>query len=354
MKLAVIIPVYNAEQIIKRAVLSVDTKSDYEIICVNDGSTDHTKNVLTELQKEHKNIKVIQQDNQGAARSRNVGLEAMSDDVEAFLFLDADDEFLPSRIDLMVEAFQQNVETDIVIGQIARDINGEWKVISAHKSIVTNELVTLDCKPEILQSIGPGAKLFSAKYAGCRFDEDVVFCEEHTFIVKAFSKARDIKLIPQMVYGYNEREGSITAQRADTFLPYMSDALKVRQRVMEQLLLIDEKTYYSYRMDNLIVSYLIQAHLIKNSRVTQSLMDSVIDYIRAMQYTHYSGEAMFRIVKAVEQSATHWTKDLYNQWRKALGEVGIGRPGFIRFKILVMPQRASFSGKQSLKRILNK
>ncbi|MCP6280356.1 hypothetical protein NL459_27395, partial [Klebsiella pneumoniae] len=81
------------------------------------------------------------------------------------------------------------------------------------------------------------------------------------------------------------------------------------------------------------MSYLIQAHLIKNSRVTQSLMDSVIDYIRAMQYTHYSGEAMFRIVKAVEQSATHWTKDLYNQWRKALGEVGIGRPGFIRFKI---------------------
>lgn len=50
---------------------------------------------------------MINQDNQGAARSRNVGLEAMSDDVEGFLFLDADDEFLPSRIDLMVEAFQK-------------------------------------------------------------------------------------------------------------------------------------------------------------------------------------------------------------------------------------------------------
>ena len=97
-------------------------------------------------------------------------------------------------------------------------------------------------KPDILQSIGPGAKLFSSKYAGLRFDEDVVFCEEHTFIVKAFSKARDIQLIPNIVYGYNEREGSVTAQRADTFLPYMSDALKVRQRVMELLLLLDEKS----------------------------------------------------------------------------------------------------------------
>ena len=196
--------------------------------------------------------------------------------------------------------------------------------------------------------------MFSAKYAGLRFDEDVVFCEEHTYIVRAFSKARDIQLIPNIVYGYNEREGSVTAQRADTFLPYMKDALKVRQRVMDLLLLTDEKTYYSYRMDNLIVSYLIQAHLMKNSQMTQSLMDSVISYIHSMQHTHYSGNAMFRIVRAVEQSATNWTKDLYQQWRKALSEVGIGRPGYLRFKVSVLPKRVSFSGKQSLKRVLRK
>ena len=58
---------------------------------------------------------------------------------------------------------------------------------------------------------------------------------------------------------------------------------------MELLLLIEEKTYYSYRMDNLIVSYLIQAHLMKNSQMTQSFMDSVTTYIKAMQHTHYSG-----------------------------------------------------------------
>ena len=134
----------------------------------------------------------------------------------------------------------------------------------------------------------------------------------------------------------------------------MSDALKVRQRVMELLLLLDEKIYYSYRMDNLIVSYLIQAHLKKNNKMTQSLLESVIAYMKAMQHTHYSGEAMFRIVRAVEQSATHWTKPLYLQWKKALSEVGIGRPGLIRFKLQVIPKKLSFSGKESLKRIFKK
>ena len=111
---------------------------------------------------------------------------------------------------------------------------------------------------------------------------------------------------------------------------------------MELLLLLDEKIYYSYRMDNLIVSYLIQAHLKKNNKITQSLLESVIAYMKAMQHTHYSGEAMFRIVRAVEQSATHWTKPLYLQWKKALSEVGIGRPGLIRFKLQVIPKRYPF------------
>ena len=86
----------------------------------------------------------------------------MSEDVDAFLFLDADDEFLPSRIDLMVNAFNKNKETDIVIGQMAEDVNGEWQVISTHQSMVKDAIVTLDRKPDILQSIGPGAKLFSS------------------------------------------------------------------------------------------------------------------------------------------------------------------------------------------------
>ncbi|MEJ7501083.1 glycosyltransferase family 2 protein, partial [Staphylococcus pasteuri] len=89
-----------------------------------------------------------------------------------------------------------------------------------HEDIHREAMVSLAEAPEILQSIGPGGKLFKAKFNTLRFDEDVVFCEEHTFVTRAYLMSRDIQLVPFIVYGYNEREGSITDQRADTFISY--------------------------------------------------------------------------------------------------------------------------------------
>lgn len=270
------------------------------------------------------------------------------------MFLDADDQFLPGKMDQMIQYYEKNDHLDIVIGQIGRGMHGDWKVIPTHEDIHREAMVSLAEAPEILQSIGPGGKLFKAKFNTLRFDEDVVFCEEHTFVTRAYLMSRDIQLVPFIVYGYNEREGSITDQRADTFISYLEDARKVRREVMDMLLLVKEKAYYSYRMDDLIVSYLIQAYLIKYSKVTLQIIDKITQYIRDMQHTNYSGEALFRIVQAVEQSATHWTRETYELWRHTLIEVGIGRPGFLRFQAQIMPKKLVFSGKQSLKRMMNK
>ena len=54
------------------------------------------------MKKEVKHLIVYHQDNQGAAKSRNMGLSAMSDDIDAFMFLDADDQFLPGKMYEMI------------------------------------------------------------------------------------------------------------------------------------------------------------------------------------------------------------------------------------------------------------
>ena len=91
MKLSIIIPVYNTEKYIKQCIESVTAIKDIEteIIVVNDGSTDSSKDILEEYTEKNDRIKVITQKNQGASAARNTGIKASTGDY--IYFLDSDD-----------------------------------------------------------------------------------------------------------------------------------------------------------------------------------------------------------------------------------------------------------------------
>ena len=72
------------------------------------------------------------------------------------------------------------------------------------------------------------------------------------------------------------------------------------------------------------------------------MLESVIAYMKAMQHTHYSGELCFELLELLNRVQHIGQKPLYLQWKKALSEVGIGRPGLIRFKLQVIPKRYPF------------
>ena len=91
MKLSIIIPAYNTEKYIKQCIDSVINiwNIENEIIVVNDGSTDRTKDILKEYTENNDRIKVITQENQGASAARNTGIKASIGDY--IYFLDSDD-----------------------------------------------------------------------------------------------------------------------------------------------------------------------------------------------------------------------------------------------------------------------
>ena len=94
--ISVIIPVYNASAYLSQCIQSVlnQTLSELEIICINDGSTDDSLMILKKFQATDPRIKIINQVNQGVARSRNRGIECAIG--EYIAFLDADD-YLPDE-----------------------------------------------------------------------------------------------------------------------------------------------------------------------------------------------------------------------------------------------------------------
>ena len=99
MKLSIIIPVYNQEELIDKCLDSIPLKENIEIIVVNDASTDETSNnVLKYMFNSNKKIKLINcKENRGAGISRNIGLdEAVG---EYVMFLDSDDYIYTKRFD---------------------------------------------------------------------------------------------------------------------------------------------------------------------------------------------------------------------------------------------------------------
>lgn len=90
-KISVIIPVYNAEKYLKKCLDSVinQTLDDVEIICINDGSTDNSLNILNEYNKKYKNFKLINQENKGVIYTRIKGYKNATG--EYIAWLDNDD-----------------------------------------------------------------------------------------------------------------------------------------------------------------------------------------------------------------------------------------------------------------------
>ncbi len=94
MLVSIIIPVYNRAQSIRRAIQSIlaQTYSNFEIIVIDDGSTDDLLSVLAEFPL----VRLFRQSNQGVSSARNVGIKAAKGEWVAFL--DSDDEWLPTKL----------------------------------------------------------------------------------------------------------------------------------------------------------------------------------------------------------------------------------------------------------------
>ena len=134
-KISIIIPLYNKEHSIRRAISSILVQSvqDFEIIVVNDGSTDMSLDVVNNINDER--ITIIDQPNTGVSSARNRGIAFARG--KYIVFLDADDIFSPSAFDIIDE----RIKADVIVGDFIQT-DGRGKVVRTLNNrisgIVTN------------------------------------------------------------------------------------------------------------------------------------------------------------------------------------------------------------------------
>ena len=112
--ISIIIPVYNVEKYLRQCLDSVvnQTCNNFEVICVNDGSTDKSFEILQEYEKKHSNFRIYTQENKGLGTTRNVGVGYATGDY--LYFLDSDDYMELTLIEEVTKIITENPNIDII------------------------------------------------------------------------------------------------------------------------------------------------------------------------------------------------------------------------------------------------
>lgn len=226
-KVSVIIPCYNSESFLDRCLRKLlDTKfSDFEIICINDGSKDNTLKKLSEYSKKYKNIKIIDQVNQGQAVARNNAVKEAKG--EYIAFVDSDDFTKSEILEKMYEQAVKN-NSELVYCDYY-EYYGE-----NNTKLYKNKYTEDKQKNAILANFAPWGKLYKAdffKKNKFQFLPGKLF-EDIAVVPIIAALAKNPTYLEEPLYFYNmENDSSI---RRKTYNKKLEDIIYVADYLYEE------------------------------------------------------------------------------------------------------------------------
>ena len=202
--ISIIIPMFNSEETISRTIDSIlaQTYKNFEIIIVNDGSTDNSKEIVESYKKSYKNIILINDKNFGPSHARNIGIKKSKYDY--IMFIDADDTIEKTCLTDMVKYLD---DYDLVISGFTRILSN--KKITYVPKLNSNNTEEFLIKNHIFWS--PCFKLFNKNLISNYFDESLVISEDLKFWVYNAKNFNRFKYIEKSYYNYYLNFQSSTA-----------------------------------------------------------------------------------------------------------------------------------------------
>ncbi len=304
-KVSVIIPTYNREKVLSRAVKSVlnQTFTDFEILVVDDGSTDNTKNIIQELQRQDKRIKYFRYTpNKGGNVARNLGIKKSIGKYIAFL--DSDDEWLPEGLEERMKIFDQLPdEYGLVYCQsIKKKLNSEQIIpkrgIKENESVIKylfkNNGVFSTCTLMIKSALLKENHLY--------FDENLKRHQDWDFVIRLADKTKFYFLDKVLSIWHNEeQEGRVSMQKDYSASFYLIEKYKDK---FEKEKDVWAKFYYKVGVWNLWQRELKEARRVfKSSLKIKIYIKSLFLYISTFlgkQWIDFLFKLLYYKIKKIE------------------------------------------------------
>lgn len=272
-KISVIVPVYNSEEFLTESINSIlnQTLTDFEVICINDGSTDQSLRMLNNFKKRDGRIKVIDKDNGGCGSARNMGIDYAEG--EYIYFFDPDDFIREDAFEKLYENAKNN-DSDMVFSQIAWYREGEAINLNKPGIEIENEFDNVDFNnftftyrdiPRYVMNsyFAPWIKLFRKDFLkvenSFKFHENIAF-DDVPFHVETIIKANRISFVPEEFYQYRTSNTKSVSNTSSNSIDILHICNIVENILRENNLFEEFKSnFYEFKIVQLIL-YVISSH----------------------------------------------------------------------------------------------
>lgn len=301
-QVSVIVPVYNAEKYIERCVNSIlsQTFTDFELILVDDGSSDNSGDICDALKQTDDRIYVIHKANGGASSARNEGISAAKGNY--ICFIDADDYVTQYYLSCMVD--NSDCDIDLVMQGLIKNNAKETLGFEQNENFNIDNYCQFFDKYNLFRFCGSYCKLFRRgiieKY-GVYYCTNVICAEDYDFLLRYLVCCGKIRIIKDCNYFYMSHSGSVSTRIYSFDKEYI--ALKQIKHSMDNFV-VKVGTESLMKQQKYLISYYIQRVLFSNYHTSytkkqrmanfKSIDDSFLLYYRL----YYKPETCFlRIVK---------------------------------------------------------
>ena len=290
LRISIIIPVYNNATYLRQCIDSIlaQSFSDFELLLVDDGSSDGSGGICDEYTAKDSRIKVFHQQNAGVGAARNLGMEMAVSPWITFIDSDdcVDENYLASfRLD--------EIEEDTLAVQGIKYFfpsNGKEKVMFGYpdkKVSISSSYAIRDL--DLLGNGCPVAKLFSKKIienSGLKFNTHISLNEDHVFVTSYYALIKNVRLLSHIGYSYRKgySETSLTGK-----IRSVREYLDISKLMADTLLILCERlgvkpteicsdrTRYIYGLMQIIHAIRISATSFERNRLFESISERYSD-----------------------------------------------------------------------------
>jgi len=262
-KVSIIMPVYNAEPYLRQCINSLryQTLRDFELICVNDGSTDNSANILEYFAKNDSRINVINKENSNAGDARNSGMEIASGDY--LVFLDADDFFEPNLLQRQYETCVfNNADMSICSGAIFDDSSKNYKEATwfLNEKILPEKKIFSwkDCPDTLFQITSPAAwtKMFRKEFVikhNLQF-QSIIRSNDLYFVFSALALSERIAICNEVLLYYRTNVPfSLQAANSKSPLEFLKALSALQQKLKgEHIYAALERSFANTALSNIM------------------------------------------------------------------------------------------------------